>query len=206
VSETSRTEAFSDGVLAIAATLLVLDLAVPLRDTLHGRSLAVALAHEWPSYAAYITSFVIIGVIWVNHHTVFDLIAHINRTALFLNLLLLMVVVTIPFTTRLLAEYLTEGGSNARTAALVYSLIMLAMSVAFACLFAYIAHQPALLSDGIDAIALRASFARFSAVGLALYTGTVVVAWFSAPLCLLAHLLIGLYYCFSQIRTGLQPA
>jgi uncharacterized membrane protein len=206
MSETSRTEAFSDGVLAIAATLLVLDLAVPLRATLHGGSLATALAHEWPSYAAYTTSFVIIGVIWVNHHAVFDLIAHINRTALFLNLLLLMIVVTIPFPTRLLAEYLTEGSSNARTAALVYSLVMLTMSAAFAGLFAYIAHRPALLADGVDPVALRSSFARFSAVGLALYMGTVVVALFSAPLCLLAHLFIGLYYCFSQIRTAPQPA
>jgi uncharacterized membrane protein len=69
VSETGRTEAFSDGVLAIAITLLVLDLRVPLAATLHG-SLARALAHEWPAYAAYVTSFLIIGIIWVNHHGV----------------------------------------------------------------------------------------------------------------------------------------
>src|SRR5207244_3354191 len=86
VSETSRTEAFSDGVLAIAVTLLVLDLRVPARDTVHG-SLATALAHQWPAYAAYVTSFLVIGIIWVNHHAVFELLAAVDRITLFLNLL-----------------------------------------------------------------------------------------------------------------------
>jgi uncharacterized membrane protein len=70
MSETGRTEAFSDGVLAIAVTLLVLDLHVPPINALH-EPLAVALVHEWPAYAAYVTSFLIIGIIWVNHHAVF---------------------------------------------------------------------------------------------------------------------------------------
>src|SRR6185369_4800250 len=105
VSETTRTEAFSDAVIAIAITLLVLDLHVPVRQTLT-EPLTKALAHEWPSYAAYVTSFLVIGIIWVNHHAVFELIGRIDRTALFLNLLLLMTVVTIPYTTHLLATYL----------------------------------------------------------------------------------------------------
>jgi len=201
VSETTRTETFSDGVLAIAITLLVLDLHVPARDTLRG-PLSHALAHEWPSYAAYVTSFLVIGIIWVNHHAVFELIGRIDRIALFLNLLLLMCVVAIPFTTALLSEYLTAGGRAARTAALVYSTVMLGMSAAFAALYTYVAHRPALLADGVDPVAVRASIVRFSAVGIALYVATLVIALISAPLCLLAHLIIGLYYCFSQIRTG----
>ncbi len=92
VSETGRMEAFSDGVLAIAVTLLVLDLHVPPSNALH-EPLAVALAHEWPAYAAYVTSFLIIGIIWVNHHTVFELVGRVDRNVLFLNLLLLMSVV-----------------------------------------------------------------------------------------------------------------
>jgi uncharacterized membrane protein len=202
VSDTKRTEAFSDGVLAIAITLLVLDLSVPPRNDLHG-SLAHALAREWPAYGSYVTSFLVIGIIWVNHHTVFELIGRIDRIALFLNLLLLMTVVTIPYTTHLLATYLTAG-SGARTAAVVYSAVMLAMSFGFAGLYAYIAHTPALLAEGVDPVAVRASITRFSAVGIALYVATVVVAIFSAPLCLLAHFAIALYYCFSQIRTGLS--
>jgi uncharacterized membrane protein len=199
MSETSRTEAFSDGVLAIAVTLLVLDLSVPARATLHG-PLSAALAHEWPSYAAYVTSFLVIGIIWVNHHAVFDLLSRVDRGTQFLNLLLLMTVVAIPFTTALLSEYLTAGGRDARTAALVYSAVMLAMSSGFAALYAYVSRRPRLMADGVDPAAVRASTVRFSAVGTLLYLITLGIAVFSAPLCLLAHLLIALYYCFQQIR------
>jgi uncharacterized membrane protein len=200
MSQTSRTEAFSDGVLAIAVTLLVLDLTVPARDALHG-TLAAALVDEWPSYAAYVTSFLIIGIIWVNHHAVFELFGRLDRIAQFLNLLLLMTVVAIPFTTSLLAEYLLAGGANARTAALVYSAVMLGMSVSFAALYTYVARHPALLADGVDPGAVRASIVRFSVIGILLYVATLIVAVFSAPLCLLAHFVIALYYCFQQIRT-----
>jgi uncharacterized membrane protein len=141
VSSTGRVEAFSDGVLAIAITLLVLDRRVPPRDPLHP-SLARALAEEWPAYAAYVTSFLVIGIIWVNHHAVFNLIDRIDRILLFLNLLLLMSVVAIPFTTALLSEYLIAGGNNARTAALVYSAVMLAMSAGFAGLYTHVARRP----------------------------------------------------------------
>jgi uncharacterized membrane protein len=203
VSETTRTEAFSDAVIAIAITLLVLDLRVPIRETLT-EPLGRALAHEWPSYAAYVTSFVIIGIIWVNHHAVFELIGRIDRTALFLNLLLLMTVVAIPFTTALLSEYLTAG-ADSRVAALVYSGVMLAMTLSFALLYTYVAWRPQLLGPGVDPVQVRKSIFRFSAVGIALYIGTMVVAAFSAPVCLVAHLAIGLYYCFSQIRSQVRP-
>jgi uncharacterized membrane protein len=199
VSETGRLEAFSDGVLAIAITLLVLDLRVPVEQSLSG-TLAQALGAEWPAYAAYVTSFLVIGIIWVNHHAVFDLVARVDRITLFLNLLLLMAVAAIPFTTALLSEYLIAGGNDARTAALVYSGVMLAMSIGFATLYTYLARHPALLAAGVDAAAVRSSIVRFSAVGTSLYVATLIVALFSAPLCLLAHLLIALYYCFQQIR------
>jgi uncharacterized membrane protein len=199
LSETDRTEAFSDDVLAIAVTLLVLDLSVPVRDALH-TSLATALSQQWPSYAAYVTSFLVIGIIWVNHHAVFELIGRVNRITLFLNILLLMSVVAIPFTTALLSEYLTASIGDARAAALVYSAVMLAVSCGFAGLYIYVTRNPALLAEGVEPEAMRASFMRFSVVGILLYVATLVVALFSAPLCLLAHLLVALYYCFEQIR------
>jgi uncharacterized membrane protein len=199
VSETNRIEAFSDGVLAIAVTLLVLDLRVPLKEALRG-SLASALAGKWPAYAAYVTSFLIIGIIWVNHHGVFELVRRVDRVALFLNLLLLMSVVAIPFTTALLSEYLLAGGHDARTAALVYSAVMVVMSLTFASLFTHFARHPAQLAEGVDPAAVRRSIVRFSAAGLLLYLATLVIALFSAPLCLAAHFLIALYYCFQQIR------
>jgi uncharacterized membrane protein len=205
MSETGRTETFSDGVLAIAVTLLFLDLHVPARDTLHA-SLATTLAGQWPAYAAYVTSFLVIGIIWVNHHAVFELIGRVDRITLFLNLLLLLAVVSIPFTTALMSEYLTADIGNARTAALVYSAVMLGVSCGFAGLYIHVTRHPTLLAEGVDRRAIRSSFLRFSGVGILLYLATLVVAVFSAPLCLLAHLVIALYYCFEQIRPGRRSA
>jgi uncharacterized membrane protein len=206
VSETTRTETFSDGVIAIAATLLVLDLRVPVEQDLRDlhESLGRALADQWPSYAAYVTSFLVAGIIWVNHHGVFALISRVDRVTQFLNLLLLMTVAAIPFTTALMAEYLRTGGADARTAAVVYSAVMLLMSLSFAALYNYVARRPALLADGVDPVAVRASIVRFSVVGAALYTATVVIALFSAPICLLAQLVLALYYCFQQIRSSVD--
>ena len=196
MTSTGRVEAFSDGVLAIAITLLVLDLRVPPRDGTHG-SLAHQLAHEWPSYAAYVTSFLVIGIIWINHHTVFQLIGRVDRVLLFINLILLMFVAAIPFTTSLLAEYLTAE-RDARVAAVVYSGVMLAMAVAFSVLYAWGALHPPLLRDGVDPAAARASIPRFTA-GTVLYLATVGVALLSAPLCLAVHFLLAVYYSFQQL-------
>lgn len=201
MTDTGRAETFSDGVLAIAITLLVLDLGVPARDALGEQSLADALGHQWPQYAAYVTSFLVIGIIWVNHHTLFRLILHVDRMLLFINLLLLLFVAAIPFTTSLLAEYLTAGGSNARTAAVTYSAVMLAMSVAFGTLFIYVVRHRGLLEETVDPTVLRASTRRFTTIGLALYAITVLVALISAPACLALHFVLALYYCFEQIRS-----
>jgi uncharacterized membrane protein len=199
VSQKNRTEAFSDGVLAIAVTLLVLDLHVPPVREIRQGQLAAALAHEWPAYVAYVTSFLVIGIIWVNHHAVFDLIQRVDRVTLFFNLLLMMAVVAIPFTTALLSAYLTAGGWNAHTAAVVYSAVMLAMSAGFAALYRYIAGTPALLAEGVDPARVRAATVRFSAVGILLYCVALALALVSAPVCLAAHLGIALYYCFQQL-------
>jgi len=83
---------------------------------------------------------------------------------------------------------------------------MLAVSGAFAGLYIYVVRNKALLAEGVDPQAMRASFVRFSVVGMVFYVATLVVALFSAPLCLLAHLLIALYYCFEQIRPTRRPA
>ena len=99
----SRLEAFSDGVFAVAITLLALNLTVAGPG--HGR-LTHQLATHWPSFAAYVISFFMIGIIWVNHHALIRSITVVTRTLLFLNLLLLLFVVLIPFATATVAEYL----------------------------------------------------------------------------------------------------
>jgi uncharacterized membrane protein len=131
VSKT-RAEAFSDGIFAIAATLLVLDIQVP--DVKSG--LLHALLTEWPSYIAYAISFATIVVIWVNHHAVMDVLERLDRRLLFLNGLLLLTVAAIPFPTALVAKYI-QAGHDQTTAAVAYGLTMTAMSVAFAALNLY---------------------------------------------------------------------
>ena len=123
----SRAEAFSDGVFAVAATVLVFAIATP---EVKAGLLANALLAEWPSYAAYAISFLTIVVIWVNHHVVFDSMDRIDRPLLFLNALLLVTVAVIPFPTGLLARYLQDGHDQ-QTAAFAYGLAMSAMAVAF---------------------------------------------------------------------------
>ncbi|HEX6499943.1 MAG TPA: TMEM175 family protein [Micromonosporaceae bacterium] len=199
MNETGRVEAFSDGVMAIAITLLVLDLRVPARDAL-STSLRHALATQWPNYFAYAVSFLVIGIIWVNHHQVFRIIGAADRVLLFINLLLLMTVAAIPFTTALVAEYLTAG-RDARTAAVVYSLVMLAMAIAFSGVYTYAVRRPRLLAEGVDTTAARRSSWRFAA-GPVVYALIVGIAFLSAWLCLLVHLLVALYYCFNQVLVG----
>ena len=108
-TSTARLETFSDGVFAIAATLLVLELSVG--GTAHG-DLGRKLLDLWPSYLAYATSFLTIGIIWVNHHAIFELIGRTDRTLLFVNTVFLLVVAFIPFPTRLVAHYLTGPTSG----------------------------------------------------------------------------------------------
>ena len=118
--ETGRIEAFSDGVFAIAITLLVLELKVPhLPDGGAGGSLVRALAAQWPSYVALVTSFFTILVMWVNHHRMFSFVRRVDAPFLYANGLLLLVVTVVPFPTALLAEYFEKPGAS--VAAAVYA-------------------------------------------------------------------------------------
>ena len=114
--EKSRAEAFSDGVIAVAITLLALDLAVPGPG--HG-PLGGLLGQKWPNYAAYAVSFLTIGIIWINHRAMFSRLRGVDHTVLVLNLVLLMAVVVLPFSTSLMASYL-RSGQGEKLAAAVY--------------------------------------------------------------------------------------
>jgi uncharacterized membrane protein len=193
-----RLETFSDGVFAIAITLLVLTLVVPARDTLQGEPLVAALGHQWPSYAAYLVSFLIIGIIWINHHAMFGRVRSVDRLVLFANLGLLLVVSVIPFPTRLLAEYLTAG-SDARTAAAVYSGTMVAMSVAYTLLWLAITRDGALLSEDLDPAVGRAAALRRFSIGGVFYLGTVGLSFVSPIATLAVHGALAIYYCFDHL-------
>jgi uncharacterized membrane protein len=124
----SRLEAFSDGVIAVAITLLALDLHVPSPGGPH--TLAHELAQQWPNYAAYVVSFVTIGIIWINHHAMLQRLASVDHSILLLNLLLLLTIVVLPFSTALMAAYLRESHGE-QLAAAVWSGSFLVMGVMF---------------------------------------------------------------------------
>jgi uncharacterized membrane protein len=186
----ARLEAFSDGVLSIAATLLVLELHVP--DA--GQDLGQALLAQWPSYVAYVVSFVTIGIIWVNHHGLFVHVRRVDRTLLFLNLLLLLTVSLIPFPTAVVGRFVTAE-RDSHIAAAVYGGLMVLTSIAFTGVWRHITRDGRLLSRGLDPIRAGRESALFSA-GLAAYVAGVGVAFVSAELSLLIYLGVALFYVF----------
>ncbi|MFB7669127.1 TMEM175 family protein [Kitasatospora sp. NPDC056138] len=195
MSESGRVEAFSDGIFAIAITLLVLDIKVPKVG--EDGSLWEALGQQWPSYAAYVVSFLVIGIMWVNHHQVFSYVARVDRPLMFLNLLMLMVVAVVPWPTAMLAEYLREDRAS-HAAAAVYSLVMTAIAFAFQGLWWHLTRTGHLFDERVDVDAARRTRNRF-ALGSLAYPVTVGLAFISAPLTLAAHGLLALYYAFNQV-------
>ncbi len=143
----NRVEAFSDGVIAVAITLLALDLPIPDSSTTH--HLAATLGRDWPSFAAFGVSFLTIGIIWINHHAMLRRIARVDHTTLVLNILLLMSICLLPFSTALLADYLTASGGQ-RVAAAIYGGSLLLMSLAFIAVQRHVlVVRPDLLHEGI---------------------------------------------------------
>ncbi len=190
--ETSRVEAFSDGVFAVAITLLVLDLRDPGGDDPLGRR----LLDLWPNYAAYAVSFLVIGIIWVNHHDTFRRFAAVDRPLQFLNLLLLMTVAAIPFPTAVLAEHLTDS-HDSHVAALAYGLVMTLMGIAFTLLWRHGARHPELLVEGHDAAYARLRTKR-SAVGPVVYAAAALVGLISAPVSLALFAAVAIYFALAR--------
>jgi TMEM175 potassium channel family protein len=126
--ETSRVEAFSDGVFAIAITLLIL--AVGIEEAINQGHLSDELLDLWPAYIAYAISFLTIGIMWVNHHQIFRHFERVDRTLLLLNILLLMLIAFTPFPTRVVAEHM-ESGTDREAAALLYGITMTLTAICF---------------------------------------------------------------------------
>lgn len=146
---TGRIEAFSDGVIAIAITLLVLDIRVPHLPTGVTSGLWGELLKLWPSYGGYLVSFLIIGIIWISHHQLYQLIERTNHTFLALNVLFLMVVSFLPFPTGLLAEYVQEGHEQ-QVATIVYSGSMFAMAFTFNFMWRYASYSYRLIKPDLS--------------------------------------------------------
>ena len=182
----ARLEAFSDGVFAVAITLLVLEIAVPGE---HG-DLPHHVGQLWPSFAGYVVSFATIGIIWVNHHTMVYRFARLDRATLFLNLNLLLWVVLIPWSTALIAEHLRDTGTDEHFAASVYAGNFFVMGLSF---FALWRHAGRARLMDVEPQAMR-QLIRRNAVGQAAYLVAMGVAWVSAEAALIICGLVAAYY------------
>jgi len=196
---TGRAEAFSDGVFAVAITLLVFGL-----EPSGGGSLANQLLHAWPHYLAYVVSFLTIGIMWMNHHTILAHVTRVDRPLLVLNLLLLMGVVAIPFPTALVADNLLHHGGTAAT--VTYGLVMIAISFGFAGLWVYVAtHAPA-LGAALPTEALRSSIPGFTGGLLVYVAGTLIAAFASALAAVIIYGALAVYYLFEHLPSPAEEA
>jgi uncharacterized membrane protein len=184
-SETSRVEAFSDGVFAIAITLLILEIRVP--HEVEPGQLASALLKLWPSYLAFLTSFGAIGIMWMNHHRLFNLINSVNDGLICLNILLLLGVTWIPFPTALLAEHLT--GEDQHIAAAVFSGSYVFIAIFFNVLWRY-AVKKNLVVDHANV----ASISRQYFLGPVYYLIALLIGLFNATACLAYNLALVIYF------------
>jgi len=183
--DVERLEAFSDGVFAIAATLLILNVHAD------GVPLAKGLLHAWPSYAAYAVSFVIIGIIWVNHHAAFGQIVSVDRPFLMLNILYLMSVAFIPFPAGLLAEHL--GGPGAGAASVLYGITLTVVGVFGSLSWEHAARRGRLLGRHADPRFVKAT-TRTRLLAPCIYLAATLVALVSPHAAVVLYAAIAVFY------------
>ncbi len=194
LSESGRVEAFSDGVLAIAITLLVLDLKIP--EGLPG-TVAQRLLDQWPSYVAYLASFIYIGVVWVNHHALFTRIDRVDSGVLWRNLALLLVVSVLPFPTATLAYAMQHGTHGDQLAAMVlYGLIASAMAFTWLIMFSYLDRHPALLHDDVPVGFFHQERGR-AAPGILSPIIAIAIGVVAPSVALVAFLMLPIFYALT---------
>ena len=194
--ETSRLEAFSDGVFAVAITLLVLNIKIPGLDLPSDKlpqdgKLWGSLLGEWPMLAAYVTSFATIGVMWLNHHKIFKHIKRVDNLLILINLLLLIVIVFIPVPTALLAEYLVR--SDLHAAAILFSATFFLMACCFNILWRYASSHNRLLGKSIDTRSV-AAISRQYLFGPFFYLIVLVIAYFNTLACVILSFVLAIFF------------
>jgi len=196
-SDTARVEAFSDGVFAIAITLLILEIKV---SSPRAGGLASQLLGQWPSYLSFVCSFAFIGIMWVNHHRMFTHIKRCDDRLLILNLLLLLGVTIVPFPTAVLAAHL--GQPDQRTALLLYNATYFCIGVFFNLLWRSAASRHRrLLGTDIDREAVD-RLTRQYAFGPMLYLVCGILGWFNVPASLAMNLLLVAFFSIPVVRDG----
>jgi uncharacterized membrane protein len=199
--DTRRAESFSDGVFAVAITVLVFDLLPIGAELMRGTELTHTLVTAWPQYAAYAISFLTIGIMWLNHHMMVAHLRRIDQALLVLNLLLLMGIVALPFPTALVARELAPDAKAGalQVATVVYGLVMVFISVVFGGMWFYLtSHQEQLVRGGQMDLPRWARL-RFTG-GMWGYVAGVLVALFISPAAgLVIYALLAVYYIFRNL-------
>lgn len=193
--ETSRIEAFSDGVFAIAITLLILEIKVPTAEN----DLAAQLLRQWPSYVAFVISFAFIGIMWINHHRLFTHIRRADNALMILNLALLLGVTAVPYPTAVLAQHLNRGGQ--RTAAILYNATYFVIAIIFNVLWRYCASRDGhLLGKEVDSSTIARISSQY-ALGPVCYLVCMVLAWVSVPASLLMNVALAIFFALPPSRS-----
>ncbi len=197
--ETGRVEAFSDGVFAIAITLLILEIKVPHEA---GHELWRRLLDQWPSYFAFVTSFATIGIMWINHHRMFTLIHRVDPMLMILNGVLMLGMTFVPYPTAVVAQYLGHDGATAAAVFLAITYVLIA--IAFNLLWRYSAsaqRKPRLLRvppDDPAALAITRSYR----LGPLLYLVTLLVAFWDARVSIGLNLALAVYWAKPPRQEG----
>lgn len=193
--ETNRLEMFSDGVFAIAVTLLIIDVSVDAP----GAELGAALIHSWPQYAAYAVSFLLIGVWWVNHHAFMVVIDRVDRTLLFGTIACLACIAFLPFPTRLVAEHFRDDGVRAAT--ITYGLTVTAAAICFTFCWFHSARRRRLIAESADQRTVDA-LSRSLIPGVPVNAAVTLVALWSPYTALVLFFSLSLFYVFGSSLFG----
>ena len=196
LSDTRRGESFSDGVLAIVITVLALELRPP--EFQRGQLLQ-ALLQQWPTYLSYVTSYLYIAIVWLNHKHAFSRIRNMDRALHWANLGILSTVALLPFATAVLAHSMQQAdGADERVAVRLYSLVGAALCGSWVVFFRYLGHHPRLLQEGVEAHFYYQESLR-AALGVLLYSAVALLGAFVAPyVALVIFLLLPIFYGFTS--------
>jgi uncharacterized membrane protein len=206
--DSRRAESFSDGVFAVAITLLVINL-LPIADQTvsppkgTGLTFHTLWALHWAAYFAYVVSFLTIGIMWLNHHTMLSAVTRVDRAVLVLNLFLLMGVVAIPFPTALVADHLNDS-SQGKVAAVTYGLVMIAISIGYGSTWIYLSRHQQDLGARRVVRRPRLSTFRFT-IGNAGYVAGTLIALASPVAALIIFGLLAVYYLVDHLPAETEP-
>lgn len=198
--ETNRVEAFSDGVFAIAITLLIL--AVGIEESFGEGDVSERLLDLWPAYIAYAVSFLTVGIMWVNHHQIFRHFVRVDRPLLFLNILLLMCISFTPFPTRIVAEH-AQDGADRQAAAVLYGITMTCTAICFFAVWIYGSRH--LLRPDTDMREVS-GITRSYLPGAPTYAATTLLAFVSSAASLIVFGAIAIFYAISSSFFGREPS